>query len=139
VNRIGRFGLGAVVAALFVLPLWWTVAGALRPQEETFATISPLSGWTLVPRHPTLDNFAHVFDTGFGRAMLNSTIVTVGTVVGGLAICAAAAFALPVLRFPVAGVPVAVADRAEPGDAGGPGGHSGYPVRSGRVAGVVRA
>ena len=98
--RVGLIVLGGVVAALFLVPLWWTVASALRSQGETFATISPLSPWTLVPRHPTLDNFTQVFDTGFGRAMVNSTIVTAGTVVGGLAICAAAAFALAVLHFP---------------------------------------
>jgi putative chitobiose transport system permease protein len=99
-RRTGLLLLGAVVAVLFALPLWWTLASALRPQRETFATISPLSVWTLIPRHPTFGNFAHVFDTGFGRAMLNSSIVTLGTVVGGLAICASAAFALAVLRFP---------------------------------------
>jgi multiple sugar transport system permease protein/putative chitobiose transport system permease protein len=92
--------LGAVIAVLFVVPLWWTVTSALRPQRETFATISPVSLWTLVPRHFTVDNFARLFDTGFGRAMINSTVVTVGTVVGGLAVCAMAAFALAVLRFP---------------------------------------
>ena len=92
--------LGAVIAVLFVVPLWWTVAGSLRPQRETFATIFPASFWTLIPRDLTFANFDRLFDTGFGRAMVNSAIVTVGTVVGGLFICAAAAFALAVLRFP---------------------------------------
>lgn len=91
---------GAVVALAFILPLWWTVASALRPQRETFATISPVSFWTLLPRDLTLGNFGRLFETGFGQAILNSAIVTVGTLVGGLFICAAAAFALAVLRFP---------------------------------------
>ncbi|HYN94350.1 MAG TPA: carbohydrate ABC transporter permease [Pilimelia sp.] len=102
--RIGMFVLGATIAVLFVLPLWWTVASALRPQRETFATISPVSFWTLLPRGFTLDNFVRLFDTDFGRAMINSSVVTVGTLVGGLAICASAAFALAVLRFPGRGV-----------------------------------
>src|SRR3954466_10307404 len=92
--------VGALVALAFILPLWWTVASALRPQRETFATISPVSFWTLVPRDLTLGNFSRLFDTGFGQALLNSAIVTVGTLVGGLFICATAAFALAVLRFP---------------------------------------
>jgi putative chitobiose transport system permease protein len=104
--RLGM--LGGVIAVLFVLPLWWTVASALRPQRETFATISPLSLWTLVPRHFTLDNFGRLFGTGFGRAMVNSSVVTAGTLVGGLAICAMAAFALAVLRFPGQGAVFAV-------------------------------
>jgi putative chitobiose transport system permease protein len=106
--RIGMVLLGSLIAVLFVLPLWWTVASALRPQRETFATISPVSPWTLVPRDFTLDNFARLFDTGFGRAIVNSSVVTVGTLVGGLAICATAAFALAVLRFPGRGVFFAV-------------------------------
>jgi putative chitobiose transport system permease protein len=99
-RRTGMVLLGSVIALLFVLPLWWTVASALRPQRETFATLSPVSLWTLFPRHFTLGNFGRLFGTGFGRAMLNSSVVTVGTLVGGLAICATAAFALAVLRFP---------------------------------------
>jgi putative chitobiose transport system permease protein len=102
--RIGMVVLGSVIAVLFVLPLWWTVASALRPQRETFATISPVSWWTLVPRDLTFGNFTRLLDAGFARAMLNSTIVTAGTLVGGLAVCASAAFALAVLRFPGRGV-----------------------------------
>jgi putative chitobiose transport system permease protein len=98
--RIGMIVLGAIIAILFVLPLWWAAASALRPQRETFATISPVSLWTLIPRAFTFENFVRLFGTDFGRAMLNSTVVTAGTLVGGLAICATAAFALAVLRFP---------------------------------------
>jgi putative chitobiose transport system permease protein len=98
--RIGIVLLGAVIALLFLIPLWWTVASALRPQGETFGTLFPASPWTLLPRDLTFGNFSRLFDAGFGRAMLNSAVVTLGTLVGGLAICAAAAFALAVLRFP---------------------------------------
>jgi putative chitobiose transport system permease protein len=92
--------LGALVALLFVLPLWWTVASSLRPQAETFRTLSPVSVWTLVPRAFTLTNFGRLNDGVFDRAMVNSLLVTVATLVLGLAICATAAFALAVLRFP---------------------------------------
>jgi putative chitobiose transport system permease protein len=107
-SRAGMVLLGSIIAVLFVLPLWWTVASALRPQRETFATISPVSLWTLVPRDLSLSNFGRLFDTGFGRAMVNSSVVTAGTLVGGLAICATAAFALAVLKFPGRGVFFAV-------------------------------
>jgi putative chitobiose transport system permease protein len=102
--RVGPAVLGVVIALAFLLPLWWTVASALRPQRETFATISPVSWWTLVPRDLAFGNFTRLLDAGFARAMLNSTIVTAGTLVGGLAVCASAAFALAVLRFPGRGV-----------------------------------
>jgi putative chitobiose transport system permease protein len=90
----------ALVALLFILPLWWTVASSLRPQGETFKTLSPVSIWTVLPRHLTFSNFAHLGDGDFDLAMLNSLLVTVATLVLGLAICATAAFALAVLDFP---------------------------------------
>jgi putative chitobiose transport system permease protein len=92
--------LGAVTAALFVLPLWWTVASALRPQQETFETLSPVSIWTILPRELTGANFAQLSDSGFMVAMGNSLLVTGVTVIVGLAVCATAAFALAVLQFP---------------------------------------
>jgi putative chitobiose transport system permease protein len=91
---------GWVVALLFLLPLWWTVASSLRPQAETFRTLSPVSLWTIIPRSATLANFSRLFHGEFGRAMLNSMVVTAATLVIGLAICATAAFALAVLNFP---------------------------------------
>ncbi|WP_250007748.1 carbohydrate ABC transporter permease [Actinoplanes sp. M2I2] len=106
--RIGLIVLGTVIAVLFVLPLWWAAVSALRPQRETFSTLSPVSLWTLLPRGLTVGNFGRLFDAEFGRALLNSTIVTVATLVIGLAICATAAFALAVLKFPGRGVIFAV-------------------------------
>ncbi len=107
-SGLGVLLLAGLVALLFVLPLWWTVASALRPQGETFRTLSPVSIWTLVPRELTLANFGKLTEGDFGLALVNSTIVTVLTLVLGLAICATAAFALAVLRFPGRGVVFAV-------------------------------
>ncbi len=92
--------LGAFIALLFALPLWWMLAGSLRPQAETFRTLSPVSVWTLIPRELTLGNFTELFGGNFGRAILNSVVVTTATLVIGLAISSTAAFALAVLRFP---------------------------------------
>ncbi|KDN16445.1 carbohydrate ABC transporter permease [Amycolatopsis rifamycinica] len=99
-TRIGMMLLGAVIAILFVLPLWWMVASALRSQDETFRTLSPVSVWTVIPREVSISHFVRLFQGEFGRAMLNSVVVTAATLVIGLAICATAAFALAVLDFP---------------------------------------
>ena len=99
-RRLGIAVLGGVVALLFLLPLWWTVTSALRPQAETFRTLSPVTGWTLIPRDLTFQNFVRLFDGDFGRALINSVVVTTATLVIGLAICCTAAFALAVLDFP---------------------------------------
>jgi ABC-type glycerol-3-phosphate transport system permease component len=92
--------LVALAALLFVLPLWWTGASALRPQEETFTTLSPVSIWTILPRGLTLENFGRLSEGGFGLAMVNSILVATVTIVLGLAVSATAAFALAVLNFP---------------------------------------
>jgi putative chitobiose transport system permease protein len=99
-RRLGLAVLGWLVALLFILPLWWTVASALRPQSETFKTLSPVSIWTIVPRHFAFGHFTRLLGGAFGRAIINSAGVTAATVIIGLAICATAAFALAVLDFP---------------------------------------
>src|SRR4028119_2498373 len=107
-SRPGLVVVGVLVAVLFTLPLWWTVVSALRPQQETFRTLSPVTLWTVLPQELTLDNFVRLFEGDFGRALLNSTIVTVATLLIGLAISATAAFALAVFRFPGRGALFAV-------------------------------
>jgi putative chitobiose transport system permease protein len=102
-HRVGIAVLGWVVALLFLLPLWWTVASALRPQSETFRTLSPVSLWTVIPRHFDFANFTRLLTGSFGRAIVNSAGVTAATVIIGLAICSCAAFALAVLDFPLRG------------------------------------
>jgi putative chitobiose transport system permease protein len=97
---LGRWVLAAVIALLFLLPLWWTVVSALRPQSETFDSLSDVSVWTLIPRTPTLNNLSRLFAGDFARALFNSALVTLLTLVIGLAISATAAFALAVLDFP---------------------------------------
>ncbi len=92
--------LAILVAATSFLPIWWASVSALRPGADIFRYLSPLSIWSILPRHPTLANL-HVLWTGaFGLAMANSLIVAAVTVLLGLFLCATAAFALAVLRFP---------------------------------------
>jgi ABC-type glycerol-3-phosphate transport system permease component len=100
VRRTGLAVLGWFVALLFVLPLWWTVASALRPQQDTFKTLSPVTIWTIIPQHFDLGHFGRLMSGSFGRAIGNSVGVTAATVILGLAICSTAAFALAVLDFP---------------------------------------
>jgi putative chitobiose transport system permease protein len=59
-----------------------------------------VSLWTLIPRGVTFQNFTRLFGGDFSRAIVNSVVVTTASVLAGLALCAPAAFALAVLRFP---------------------------------------
>ena len=91
----------AMLAALYsVMPLIWAAASGLRPGTEIFRYLSPLTIWSLLPRHPTLANLHVLWSGPFARAMTNSIIVATVTVAVGLLLCSSAAFALAVLRFP---------------------------------------
>lgn len=103
-RALGRPMLAIGLALLWMLPLWWASVSALRRSDTIFRYLSPLSVWTLWPRDFTLANVRALLAGDFLAALLNSTLVVVVTLVAGLAVCAAAAFALAVLRFPGKGL-----------------------------------
>jgi ABC-type glycerol-3-phosphate transport system permease component len=92
--------LAMLAAGYSFLPLWWSGVSALRPGADIFRYLSPLSVWSILPRHATLANLHVLWKGTFAHAMANSLIVAVATVTLGLLLCATAAFALAVLRFP---------------------------------------
>lgn len=97
--RIALTALAVIVSAAFLLPILWLIASTFRTATETFASSSPLSWGALWPENFTLVNLESAVDSGFLTAVSNSLIVAAVTVVVGLAISAAAAFALAVVPF----------------------------------------
>jgi raffinose/stachyose/melibiose transport system permease protein len=77
-----------VVGAAFFFPVWVLITLALKPPGELSSTFAP-------PAHPTLQNFVHAWQqAGLGPAMVNSMIVTVGSVAVIVLVSAAAAYPL---------------------------------------------
>lgn len=99
IKRVLLTILAAAISLLFLLPVLWLLASTFRTASETFASSSPLSWDVLWPREFTLVNLQSAVDTGFLTALGNSLFVAVVTVVAGLAVSAAAAFALAVIPF----------------------------------------
>ena len=95
-----RYVAIVAVAVLFFLPIWWMVVSAIRPNEEIFRHLSPVSWRTIIPTQLTLESIRELFAGDFRRSILNSVYVTAVTVVVGLALSAGAAFMLAVARFP---------------------------------------
>lgn len=87
-------------AGLFFLPLWWMIVSALRPSDDIFRYLSPLSWETLIPKNVTLQYLGELWSGSFRQAILNSIFVTSVTVCMGLLVCSAAAFALAAIDFP---------------------------------------
>lgn len=91
--------LVVVVGLAFFLPLWWTFVNSLRPGAETFRYLAPLSWETFFTLTPTAGNYLTLLDSDLGRAIGNSLLVSLITVIAGLVVCSTAAFGLSAFRF----------------------------------------
>jgi ABC-type glycerol-3-phosphate transport system permease component len=88
-----------LLAVLFFLPIWWFTVGALRPPQDIFRYLSPLSWGTLWPIDPTLSNVIELMQGDFAVALMNSIYITVVAVAIGIILTAMAGFALAVIPF----------------------------------------
>jgi putative chitobiose transport system permease protein len=94
-----RLVLAVVISALSLLPLLWALVSSLRPSDEIFANMNPLSWRAFVPSSVSLSNYAQLAESGFLRSMGNSLLITLAGVVGGLVVSSLAAYALAAIRF----------------------------------------
>ncbi|MGD8599722.1 MAG: carbohydrate ABC transporter permease [Gemmatimonadota bacterium] len=85
-------------AALWLLPALFVLAGSLKPDE---LVLSEANSWrALWPSRLTLSNYADVLRrVEFGRILLNSLVINVGIVGGGLVVNSLGGYALARLRF----------------------------------------
>jgi ABC-type glycerol-3-phosphate transport system permease component len=91
---------GALVGIAWLLPLLWVLANSLRPGGDIFRYLSPLSWRTFIPTDFTIGNYVQILGhSNFGRSIVNSVLVSVVTVIIGLALAATSAFALSAIRF----------------------------------------
>lgn len=99
-SNVPKMAVIALIGLLFFLPLYWIAVSALRPEDDIFRYIADLGIWTVLPNRLTFQNITALWGSAFGRAIVNSLVVALLTVVVGLAVCAPAAFALAVIDFP---------------------------------------
>jgi sn-glycerol 3-phosphate transport system permease protein len=96
IGRLAGYLAMAAAVALIGLPLAWLLSAALKETSEIY--IIPA---TWIPREPTLQNFPRAWNSApFGQYYLNTTIVTVFSVIGKLVMGATTAYALVMVRFP---------------------------------------
>jgi raffinose/stachyose/melibiose transport system permease protein len=79
-RRRGRWliGLGlAIFCAIWIYPFIWLVSASLKRQPEIFG-----KGLSLLPDQPVWENYARAWaEVGFADYMINTVLITVGTVV----------------------------------------------------------
>lgn len=87
--------LGALIVAIYALtPFVWAISTSLKGEDELFGPAR------LLPRDPTLANYANVLSDGtLLRALANSVLVAGGSALLALAAGSFAAYALGRLRF----------------------------------------
>lgn len=82
-----------LLAAVFILPIVWSLVSAFKPLNELL-----LKPWAL-PQSWAWSNFATAWNGGVGRFLLNSAIITAITVIVMLLLAMPAAYALARLRL----------------------------------------
>jgi len=89
----------AVIAFIFVLPLWWAIVSSLRPNTAVFADIFPFTVNALLPSPLSFEAYTGVFERGFGLIIANTMFVAIVTMIGGMIVNGAAGFAFAVFDF----------------------------------------
>ena len=85
----------AIMSGVVLAPIMWTISTSLRDGVDSF-TVPPK--W--LPTDLATENYKQVFDkVPFARQILNSTIITWGTVLGQLITAALAGYAFARLEF----------------------------------------
>src|SRR3954470_24479220 len=90
-GQLNWFGgaFGWLWLLVVMVPIYWIVITSLKAQSGYFAT-NPLAP----PTDPTLENYQLVIESQFGRYFVNSTIVTLGSVVPAVLISFTASYAI---------------------------------------------
>lgn len=97
---LGALGTHAVLvltSIVCVFPVLWVVSTSFKPERDTFST-----SIQLIPAHPTLDNYIHVFGDDnhlFFTWLQNSLIVAISTMIIGVAISLTGAYAISRFDF----------------------------------------
>ncbi|MFD4554023.1 carbohydrate ABC transporter permease [Streptomyces sp. NPDC058469] len=95
-----HLGLLAVLLVL-LYPLAWLLATSLKPANEVLTSLK------LLPNHIEWSNYTTALDgisgVSISRLLLNSLLISVGSVVGNVVSCSLAAYAFARLRFRMRG------------------------------------
>jgi len=94
-RRIGSMIVLVVLSILVLIPFLFVLSLAFTPEKDAFGTVS------IIPAHPTLQNFVTALvDADLGRALANSAVVAVVTVISNCVFAVVAGYAFVMLRFP---------------------------------------
>lgn len=100
-NELGRYALMVLLALVFLLPIAWLFISSVRPAATVFEHTTRPGIRTFVPESLTLENYqVALASPDFRRAIRNSLIVSLSTVLLGVLVNSLAGFAFAVFEFP---------------------------------------
>ncbi|CAG7647177.1 carbohydrate ABC transporter permease [Paenibacillus allorhizosphaerae] len=95
-----QYAIHIILALIVLLPLAFALVSSLRPLDEIFRYMSPVSWRTFIPTHITFDAYVSLFtERGFGRIFFNTFYVSAVNVVVGLIVASMAAFGFVYFSF----------------------------------------
>lgn len=95
-TSLGKHAGLIALSLLMVYPLLWLVVSSFKPNDEIFRNLS------LFTTNLTVENYVNGWNDlqfPFGLFLANSTIISVGAIVGNLLSCSLAAYAFARLKF----------------------------------------
>lgn len=88
------------ITALIVAPLLWAISSSFTPNDQIYRYVFPFSLKAFFPQAFTWSAYQTLFlEKGFGTAILNTTLLTLGTVLIGGFVNLLAGFAFAVFEF----------------------------------------
>lgn len=93
-RRAITWALNLIILAVALGPILWGLSTSLKP-TQAILRYPP----QIIPETTTFEHYLFLFETGIGRPILNSVIVSVGSVLLCLLVGCIAAYALARIRF----------------------------------------
>ena len=103
VKQVAVYILLVLVAVVVIVPLMWAFSASLTPNEKVFKYAYPFTWRALFPVDFTLDAYKELFTRQeglFGRAVVNTLILSFSTVFLSVSASAMAGFAFARFEFP---------------------------------------
>lgn len=89
------------IALFMILPTFWTIISSVKPTQDIFGDLSPLSFRAFIPRHVTLEHYKEAFSRyPLLRFFVNSVIVAATVTFAGLIVNSMAGYSLARFRYP---------------------------------------
>ena len=88
-----------LIAIMIILPISWIVVSSFTTRETVWSNVLPFSWRAFIPEEFTLEGYRAIFEKDFGRALINTFILGIVTVVLGIVVGALAGFAFARLEF----------------------------------------